>query len=73
MALVGPGTVPHKVVRSFKVIADLCEQIKDKEEITIHGDLVKLKKGGDYIFEGKKVIFLFDATYKDQFMEVDRR
>lgn len=54
MAFGGPGTVPHATVESFRKIADLCERIEDKEEIFLHGGLVKARNGKDYLFEGKK-------------------
>jgi len=72
MGLRGPGMVSHATVESFRKIADLCERIKDKEEISLHGDLAKARDGNNYLFEEKKVIILYDATHNGQFMEVNR-
>jgi len=73
MSFGGPGTVPYATVESFRTIADLCEIIKDKEEITLHGDSPKIKDGKNYLFEGKEVIILYGATYNGKKMEVNRR
>ncbi len=73
MGFTGPGLVDRAIVESFREIAELCEEIKDKEEINIHGDLMKTKEVKDYLFNGKGVIILYDASYKDKFLEVNRR
>ena len=73
-AFKGPKLVPHATVNSFRKIANLCESIKGTEEIALNGDLAKCKNHGeDYLFDGKKVIILYGATYNGQFMEVNRR
>lgn len=73
MSFGGPGLVPHATVRTFKTIADLSEVIKDKETMTLHGDLAISRNQTPVIFNGRKVIILFDAEYNGKKYEVNRR
>lgn len=73
MAFAGPGLVHYSTVQSFMKIASVCESIKDKEKITIYGDLVKNRSGGDYLFMGKKVVYLYSVTCDENYMEVNRK
>ena len=70
----GPGMVPHATVSTFGRIAEIAKQAKDKSQITFYGDLAYSRDGNQpYLFEGKKVIILLNASYNGQDYEVNRR
>ena len=70
----GPGMVPHTTVSTFGHIVEVAEQAKDKEPITFNGDIAYTREGNQpYLFEGKRVIILLNATYKGKNYEVNRR
>lgn len=68
----GPGLVNFATVSTFGRIVEVAEQVKDRDPITFYGELVYVGHAL-YLFEGKKVIILFNATYNDRTYEVNRR
>lgn len=70
----GPGIVKHPIMSSFGQVFELAEEMKNKELITFHGDLYYVgEESHPYIFEGRKVIILYNAIHNDQNYEVNRR
>ena len=70
----GPGLVKHATVSTFGRVVEVAERVKGKEPITFYGDLAHTREGNrPYLFEGKKVIILLNATHNGQNYEVNRR
>lgn len=72
-ALVGPAGVRYSTVTSFGPIFDIAEKVTSKEPITFYGELAYTCEGQPYMFEDKKVIYLYNATHNGQDYEVNRR
>ena len=61
-------------VPTFSRVVAVAEQAKDKDPLTFYGDLAYAREGNQpYLFEGKKVILLFKATYQGQDYEINHR
>ncbi len=70
----GPGLVPHATVTSFARVVEVAERVKDKGPISFYGDLAYAREGNQpFLYEGKKVIILYNATYGGQDYEVNHR
>lgn len=73
-AFQGPGLVPHATVTSFENILPLAEEARRSNvSMRFYGDLVRLKDGSIFEWNGKKVVLLHTAAYADTVYEVNRR